>query len=254
MASDEIVKIVIPSHKRADRVRAASVVKNGAICVPQSQCDEYAKHNPGQEIIAHPDSVIGVSAKRQWIYSKFGNVFMLDDDCVGVYRTWVHPKQLLAYKLSPQCAYDAIQATASTAREMGAYLFGFAMHHDPRNYAPIRPFGLNGYVNACSMGLLAGSKLFFDPKMKTCEDYFICGINAYYHRYCFRDERFGCQFENTWHNPGGLSEFRNVDEERRSFERLLRAFGPDVIGRRLKKAKCRGRLAHPWQVTFTLPF
>ena len=74
------VKIVIPSHRRADRVKTLGVAPGAILCVPKAQEGAYRKHNPGAELSAHPDDVIGLAAKRNWICERFGDVMMLDDD------------------------------------------------------------------------------------------------------------------------------------------------------------------------------
>ena len=54
------LKIVIPSHKRHDRVFAKKLVNNPIICVAESQADLYRQYNPECEIVTHPDDVIEV--------------------------------------------------------------------------------------------------------------------------------------------------------------------------------------------------
>lgn len=50
------------------------------ICVSESEVAEYSEYNPGVEIVAHPDSVKGLPAKRNWMVNYFNELFMLDDD------------------------------------------------------------------------------------------------------------------------------------------------------------------------------
>ena len=52
-------KIVIPSHKRHDRVFAKKLVNDPIICVAESQADLYQQFNPECEIVTHPDDVSG---------------------------------------------------------------------------------------------------------------------------------------------------------------------------------------------------
>ena len=76
----ESLKIVICSHKRPARVTTQYLVKDCIIVIPESQYPEYKEANPNTEIVTHPDSVVGLPPKRQWIMDYFGDVFMLDDD------------------------------------------------------------------------------------------------------------------------------------------------------------------------------
>ena len=74
------LKIVIPSHKRHDRVFSKKLVTDPIICVAKSQADIYREYNPECEIVCHPDSVVGLIPKRNWMAKHFGDLFMFDDD------------------------------------------------------------------------------------------------------------------------------------------------------------------------------
>lgn len=74
------LRIVIPSHKRHDRVFAKKLVNDPIICVAESQADLYRQFNPDCEIVTHPDDVVGLIPKRNWMAKHFRNLFMLDDD------------------------------------------------------------------------------------------------------------------------------------------------------------------------------
>lgn len=245
------VEVVIPSHKRADNVITVNAVENCIICVPKSQEADYRRHNPNVEIVSHPDSVIGLAAKRNWIYEKFGDVMMLDDDIRAMYRLYLAPNSLLPSAIDPKTAYDIIQVTAQVAREMGAYLFGFATAPDRRNYKPQLPFRLSGYCTGCGMGLLKGSRIYFHKESVAVEDYFASLINAYYHRYAFFDTRYGLAQVKTFKNRGGLAEFRTVETEKRDFFFLRRMFGHIVEKRKESK---HGKASHEWQRSIRLPF
>lgn len=46
----------------------------------ESQADLYREFNPDCEIVTHPDDIIGLIPKRNWMARYFGELFMLDDD------------------------------------------------------------------------------------------------------------------------------------------------------------------------------
>ncbi|MEZ0607856.1 hypothetical protein ACAW74_05030 [Fibrella sp. WM1] len=246
----ESCKIVIPSHKRATRVRTSAVVENTIICVPDAQADDYRRNNPGCEIVTHPDSVIGLARKRDWIIRHFGSVFMLDDDIASMQRVYAEPGE--PSKVDPATAYAIIQATADACRQAGAYLFSFSHVPAPVLYNPMAPIDLAGYHTGCAHGVLSGSKLWYSPEIKVNEDYWISCLNAYEHRLSWKDTRFYFAQKETFVNPGGLSEFRNVDAEQHDFELLQRVFGSDIVT--LKKASAKSQLKHKFQKTLKLPF
>lgn len=245
------VKIVIPSHKRAEKVRTVAIVPGAIICVPKAQEESYKRHNPDSEILAHPDDVIGLAVKRNWIYQKFGDVLMLDDDLTRFSRLYLEPNSLRTSRVTPQDTLAIIQQTAYMAKQIGAFVFGFSSVADARNFKPQRPFRLTGYCNGSSFGLLRGSKVFFHKEAVAVEDYFGSLINAYYHRYAFFDLRFGFVQERTFKNLGGQAEFRNKESEEKDSKFLRRMFGNAVEQRPPVK---RGRPSHEFQRVIKLPF
>lgn len=244
------VKVVIPSHKRATRVKTTSVVAGAILCVSESQAATYRLNNPLTEIVEHPDSVIGLAAKRDWIIKHFGDVFMLDDDIDSMQRVYTEPGEK-SY-VDPLTALELIRVAADACRQAGAFLFSFSHVPAPVLYNPMNPIDLAGYHTGCAHGVLAGSKLWYSADILVNEDYWISCLNAYQNRLSWKDTRFYFQQKDTFVNPGGLSEFRNVDAEEKDFNMLQRVFGRDVVT--LKKSSAKSKLKHPFQKTLKLPF
>lgn len=238
--------IVIPSHKRADRVLTTQVVADPIICVPESQLEAYHRHNPGIELLSHPDSVIGLTAKRQWIYEQLGDVFMLDDDIVELKRIYTDGRPIR----NKQAVREIIEATADAAKRAGAYLFGFGKNPNPASYVSHKPINLTGYITGCATGLIGGSKLFYHPEIRCNEDYWISCLNAHYHRIIYQDTRFVFIQKDTFTNQGGLAEFRNLEAEEKDFELLVEHFGEVV---QLKKDSAHRKRKHVFEKTMKLP-
>jgi hypothetical protein len=235
-------------------VLALKAVAGAVLCVPEPQAADYRAAHPGAEVVTHPDSVVGLSLKRQWVYEKFGDVFMLDDDVPALIRTYGLAPSTRG-RLSPDEARAAIEATAETARALGAYLFGFAATGDQRTYSPQAPFRLTGYCNGCALGLLAGSKLWFHPEAVAVEDFWVSGLNAHHHRFAFFDTRFAAIQKATFANPGGLAEHRTPATEEADYKFLRRMFGDAV---RLKthdeRFGRRARRSSAWARKMVLPY
>jgi len=246
----EICKVVIPSHKRATRVRTTLVVDNAVICIPESQAPAYRLCNPHNELVTHPDNVIGLARKRDWIIRHFGNVFMLDDDIDSMQRVYTEPGERSL--VDPATAYELIQVAADACWQMGGFLFSFAHVPAPVLYNPLNPVDLAGYHTGCAHGVLHNSKLWYNPEISVNEDYWISCLNAYEHRLSWKDTRFYFQQRDTFVNPGGLAEFRSLDAEEKDFDLLQRVFGKDVVT--LKKSSAKSKLKHPFQKTLKLPF
>lgn len=243
------VQIVIPSHKRAGNVITSKLLPFASVCVPESQVSEYYRADPNTHYIGHPDSVVGLTRKRQWIYETLGDVFMLDDDITACRRLYTEPGE--PTDLNELEIAELIDRTAWSARKAGAYLFGFNNRPNPTMYNPLQPIQLTGYVTGCATGLLAGSKLWYNPDIKCNEDYWISLLNAYHHRVIWRDNRFAFIQKDTFTAKGGLAEFRNVEAEKADFELLKKCFGEAVelkVDTKLAKRK------HPYQKTMRVPF
>ena len=248
------LKIVIPSHKRADRVITTRYVAGCVICIPKSQESEYKELNDC-ELITHPDSIKGLSAKRQWIYEKFGDVFMIDDDSTGMYRLYIEPlvagQEREKERVDAETARELIKGVYEVSKEIGAYLYGFAPNKDQRNYDTFAPLSLKGYLGGVAFGLNRGSKLKFDNDNATGSDYWISLLNAYYPRYCFRDMRFGFGQKNTFKSAGGLAEYRSMAVEKKNYIWLKKMFGSAI---KRRKESIHGKASHKWQKAINLPF
>ncbi|PWJ51833.1 hypothetical protein CLV98_1363 [Dyadobacter jejuensis] len=243
------IKIIIPSHKRASRVRTTSAVYGATLCVEESQADIYRKCNPGIEIITHPDSVVGLSRKRDWIIKNVGSCFMLDDDIDHLGRIYTEKGE--ESHVDPATAYDIIQSTAYAAQQAGAFLFGYSSSPTPISYNSLNPIQMSGYVTGCAHGVLEGSKLWYNPDIICNEDYWISLLNAHHHRYIWKDTRYYWAQKDTFVNRGGLAEFRNIEAEEKDFKLLQKVFGQVV---ELRKSGGTSNLKHPFQKSLKLPF
>ena len=217
--------IVIVSHKRAKTITTHKLVP-GVVCVPESQADEYAAAVGKERVVAHPDTVVGISPKRQWIVNHFKDVFMLDDDIRTMLRKYTTSHFNSA--LTPDEARDRIVATRDTAEEMGAYHYGFSSHANPVTYSLHKPFKFGGYIPGGAFGLRAGHGLHFPNTLLPVEDWWICALNISRHRVCLIDERFAFNFMGTYTAPGGMSEYRHQNSELEAVAYLKRAFGDAI--------------------------
>ncbi|TDB60089.1 GREB1-related protein [Arundinibacter roseus] len=243
------IKIVIPSHKRWNRIRTTSAVYGATLCVEESQAEIYKKCNPGVELIVHPDSIKGLSRKRDWIIKHVGDCFMLDDDIDHLSRIYTEKGEESV--VDPEVAYEIIQMTGYAARKAGAFLFGFSSSPTPISFNSLNPVQLSGYVTGCAHGVLEGSKLWYSPDIICNEDYWISLLNAHHHRLIWKDTRFYWAQKDTFVNRGGLAEFRNVENEEKDFLLLQKVFGSVV---ELRKSTGKSNLRHPFQKSLKLPF
>lgn len=245
------MKKIIVSHKRADKVTTHRYINDVVICVPESQKLEYEKYNDC-EIISHPDSVVGLSPKRQWIIDNFKNVFQLDDDIVGANRVYIPAKYSRKGMLSPQEISDWIDDLEQMCNEIGVKLFGFNRTSNPAGYSGDKPISFNKYITGGAFGLLEGHGLHFpDFPYFVGEDYWINALNAHINRKSLIDQRVAFSFVETEANVGGVADYRTEKRRKETYIYLKKHFGDAIIPkipRNLKK--------HPmkWEKTLKVDF
>lgn len=247
--------IVIPSRGRSDRVTTTAVINNAVLVVAESQRDDYHRHNPGVEIVTHPDEleVPGpYTRKLQWILDTFGDVFYLDDDVIEF--------RCLAIAAGEDCRRSAdiatavVYATHDAAKQAGAFYWGFNTQNDPRMYSGLQPIRLTGMCWGNGCGIRAddpGCQLFWSPDIKTHEDYYMALLNAYHHRYAYFDDRWKFVTDGTFAAKGGASLYRTTSLEKEAAQKLVELFGDSV---QLKQDTTRAKRKHQWQITLKVPW
>ena len=256
------VPIIVPSHKRSKTLFAPYTIANTEVCIPESQLAEYQSDHPDVKFVTHPDSVIGISAKRQWIYDKYGDVFMVDDDVTVVRRMMLPPEyerteEMEDFKdeLTPDEAYEVIQHLYELAKDMGAYVYGFTHVGNPKHVKPQTPFSFNSLLSGHCMGLLKSDKLAYptDEGAKSCEDHYMCLLCAYYHRFWLVDNRYGFIRYPTDKNSGGMADHRTIDQEKLAYQYMKEKFG-DVVQLKDKTGEKRQGHAHPYERAIRMPY
>jgi len=230
------IKIVIPTHKRSEIM--TTNVHNQILCIHKNEVADYKNFNC--EKITHDKN--SLSQIRQFIYQKFGDVFMIDDDIVSVEK--LHTDQNV--KLSPKEIHDLIQNTYLMAKDLDAKIFGFNNTLNPKHYKPQKPFVANGYINACAFGMLKDPNLYFSQKTVACESHWINLLNAYYNRYCFIDTRYAFRQKpnSTFILEGGQTLKRSTITEKRDTLFLKMMFGDSI---QTKKGQKDSKLHHRYQ-------
>lgn len=247
----EKIKIVCPTYKRPDRVLTKKIIKNLILCVTQSEYDIYHQNNPDVEIVVHPDNIKGLPAKKQWMYEYFGNMFSIDDDCVRCSRIYADESIGEQKIRDAKLIEDIIQSTYHLALEIGVYLFGFSKSANAVSYECSNPLKLSGYINGSACGYIKSPNLYWNTDLKTGEDFWMSGINAYYNRMVLIDNRFSFEMKDVFKNPGGLSEVRNLDVEKETYFKLKKYFGNCIIK---KNPTNTSKIFNPWERTFKVPF
>ena len=229
--------IVIPSHKRHDKVFAKKLVLNPIICVAESQADLYRQFNPECEIVTHPDDVIGLIPKRNWMAKHFGELFMIDDDVHAV-KNLVVEKGEPGVIRDPEKVTEIINSLYELACMLDVHLFGFTSRISPVMYDESGFYSLSKMITGCSYGVRYNTNVWWNEEIKLKEDFWISCYMKYKERRILTDLRYNFSQKSTFVNAGGLAAFRNQEEERRSILFIKKNFGESI---QLKGATNNGK-------------
>lgn len=229
--------IVIPSHKRHDKVFAKKLVLNPIICVAESQADLYRQYNTDCEIVTHPDDVIGLIPKRNWMAKHFGELFMIDDDVHAV-KNLVVEKGEPGVIRDPERVTEIINSLYELACMLDVHLFGFTSRISPVMYDESGFYSLSKMITGCSYGVRYNKNVWWNEEIKLKEDFWISCYMKYKERRILTDLRYNFSQKSTFVNAGGLAAFRNQEEERRSILFIKKNFGDSI---QLKGATNNGK-------------
>jgi hypothetical protein len=243
--------IICPTHGRAGRIQVFDVLPDIPLCVAESQTEAYRSAYPDAELVVHPNSVVGIAPKRQWLVDRYENVFMFDDDVTAVVDRQVPAGEAQKIR-DPQRIRDIIARLFDMAEPLGVYVVGLSTYADPVLYRPHSPFSLRHMISGHCLGVRRSDALRFPDKADLLtDDLWISAMSAYRHRRLLTDNRYGAGVAKTWHETGGMATHRTwskvVDNERY----LTELFG-DAIRRRQESA--RSSLSIEIQLTLQVPW
>lgn len=221
------LKIVIPSHKRHDKVLAKYLVNNPIICVEKSQEGIYREHNPDCEIVTHPDDVVGLIPKRNWMARHFGDLMMLDDD-VHVVKTLLSEKGESGVLRDRDKITEIIESLYELACLMDIHLFGFTSAMSPVMYNEWGYYSLSKMITGCAYGVRYNKNVWWNEELRLKEDFWISCYMKYKERRILTDLRYNFSQKGTFVSAGGLASIRNQEEEKRSILFIKKHFGDTI--------------------------
>lgn len=221
------LKIVIPSHKRHDAVFSKKLVTDPIICVAESQVEQYRQYNPDCEIVAHPDDVVGLIPKRNWMAGYFGDLFMLDDDVTVCKRLFAEKGEATVEK-DRRKIRQIIEDVYDMACMLDINLFGFTSRTTPVMYDEFQWFSLANMITGCSYGVRKSKNAWWNEELKLKEDFWISCYMKYKERRILTDLRYSFSQKGTFVSGGGLAAIRNQEEERRSILFIRKSFGESI--------------------------
>lgn len=204
------------------------LLPNAAVCVPESQHEEYSRVVPAANVVTHPDSVKGLTPKLNWCFDHlqdFEGIVFVDDDIVSVQRCFVEKGESATIR-DPLTIEAIIRNTYLLARDVRASYFGWeASNGALRYYTGLKPIVLTGYINGCAMGFRSGHGLRFDERIVAKNDFDIAAQNAWLHRICLKDCRYTFCQKETFVGKGGQGAYRTSLTEKRDVKLLQKKWG-----------------------------
>lgn len=223
------VTIVVPTRKRPNKYRKMNELFPDALwCMSEEDAPTYAV--PKSRKLIHPDSLIGLAAKRQWILDNVkGAVFMPDDDITG---TWCNVGSLGRWINGAAKIRQIIENTNECAEGFGAPVWGFNQAWDVRKYHPVDPIGLTGWVGT-AIGFTSDRSLKYDTDLLSQADIDFCLRSLLKKRLIYVDKRFAfvCQ---RFNNAGGSAGVRSFNDYQEQVKRVVSRWGNWITYKRVK--------------------
>ena len=214
------MKIIIPSKNRVETLRdnALKLLPDATVCVGESEAEAYREVT--DNILTHPDDVVGIGPLRQWIIDHVDDelLVMADDDVHGVItRGGIRNK----VDRDPQRAMAIIERVGIAARDAGAHVFGFSQGGGPLQFQPFNPFTLSTWVGGL-VGVVGKAPIRYDEDLLLRADIDYCLKSLRRHRFVWVDNRYNIlhrRFGGRGGNAGNRSRRRHEEEIARLLER-----------------------------------
>ena len=112
------------------------------------------------------------------------------------------------------------------AEVLDVHVFGFTNRTTPMMYEENAWLSFSKMITGCSYGVRYKKGVtWWNDDLKLKEDFWISCFAKFKERRILTDLRYSFSQKDTFVNPGGLSAFRNVEEERRSILLIRKHFG-----------------------------
>lgn len=231
------IEFVIVSHKRPENVEHMTELFPFAIwCISESDSKKY--NLPEERKIVHPDSVLGLGRKRQWILDNVDSeiVFQIDDDIKKVVCVVGNHFRKIE---DPARIFEVLYFNNHSAKEIGASACSFTQsNNDTRKFIASKPFTLNTWCEGSAIGII-GRHNYFDKDMLTKVDIDFSLRELLNNRYVYVDKRFSL-VNDRFNNRGGSSDLRTKEKDEAQIKKLVKKWFPYLS---CKKAKTTYRMS-----------
>lgn len=226
---EKSIKIITPSYKRSNNVKAVKLFEdNLIIAVHEFEVDEYKKNNKNNQIMEIPNDLRGNMGKVRNFIRNNANcdyLVMIDDDVekIGYHERMVQNNMKLKEIL------DFIRKGYEICEEVGTILWGINLQSDPKFYREYSPMSfLSPVLGPFSCHILKNKNIQYDEKLGLNEDYdFALQVLRKYKK-IYRNNKY---YYVCGHlkDAGGCGAYRLLDEEKKQAELMIKKWGSKVV-------------------------
>lgn len=221
------MQIVIVTRKRANIIMNASmkIFPDALVSMAESEVMDYVKAGvPRKQILAHPDDVLGICRKNNWLLKKVEDecCVLVDDDCLGFACLVGERRRFIR---EPEAIRAIIENAEHCARAIGTGLFMFSeLGTDVRKYIPFKPFVFVGYPSGLA-GII-GREIWYDENLMSIDDIDIALTAIKKYRVIWKDNRFAFIDKSpTGFMAGGTQGLRTSRQEKEERQYLKEKWG-----------------------------
>lgn len=224
-------QVFIASYKRAGGVTSDAVFKNAKIVIPESQYEEYSKHEyeNGCELLTIPDEADGnIAKKRNYIMDNFndmcdGNMAIVDDDYEFIGMIQDRRNHRLDVEQVEALLHNGFQM----CRDLGTVMWGLNVQRDPKFHRETNPFSM---LPVClgPFQAFCDNPLRYDERLPLKEDYDMSlQVLRKYHK-ILRFNKFYHEVDH-FNKSGGVVSYRTKQKELEQLQELERKWGSKVV-------------------------
>lgn len=221
----------VPSHKRPDRVLTLKMFPDCIVFVPESQLEDYKKYIPEEKLVSHPDTIIGLTPKLNWIldYARengYDVMHKFDDDFIM--GKWAFGT---SEKLTTEEIRELTENLIQMAIDMGTPLYTCLETIDIRKTKANQPFEFFSPIRTGYYGLvLKGFEpIHYDERFVLKQDFDIALQVMHKYGRMIVDKRFGFVMDKVGGNKGGCAMYRTSDKEMESIKMLKKKWGSHLF-------------------------
>lgn len=225
------IPVCCPSYHRPV-VETLKYLPYCRVYVDPSEYDEYAKANPGADIVKCPPGVQGnlCRVRNHIIRSELtygADAVLLIDDDLRRLMYWEGNKR---HAVAAEDLPVILEKYTRLAKELGVYFWGVNCNGDKISYREYTPFSTVSYIGGPFQVFLKGNDCWYDERMPLKEDYDMTLMQCYKHRRVLRINRLHYDCRQS-EQAGGCAMYRNVEREQQQFLALQKKWGSKIVKR-----------------------